>query len=100
VNYPVIDRLSPDAFLGEIDRNWTSTNSFGGTAQVTSTDKFLGHENHFVAGMSIDRGLSQFTGSSMQERRAFAQWSSRRTALMARVQFRGQTEEGAEELSA
>jgi iron complex outermembrane receptor protein len=64
IHYPVIDNLSPNAFLGEIDRNWTSTNSFGGTAQVTSSDKFLGHENHFVAGMSIDRGLTQFTGSS------------------------------------
>jgi iron complex outermembrane recepter protein len=64
VNYPVVNLLSPNAFLGEIDRNWTSTNSFGGTAQVTSSDKFLGHDNHFVAGMSIDRGLTQFTGSS------------------------------------
>jgi iron complex outermembrane receptor protein len=63
-NYPVINLLSPNAFLGEVDRNWTSTNSFGGTAQVTNSDKFLGHENHFVAGMSIDRGLTQFTATS------------------------------------
>jgi iron complex outermembrane receptor protein len=44
VNYPVIDLLSPNAFLGELDRNWTSTNSFGGTVQATSSDKFFGHE--------------------------------------------------------
>jgi iron complex outermembrane receptor protein len=64
VHYPVIDLLSPNAFLGEIDRNWTSTNSFGGTVQATSSDKFFGHDNHFVMGMSLDRGLTQFTATS------------------------------------
>ena len=64
VGYSVIDTLPGSAFLGEIDRNWTSTNSFGGTAQVTSSDKFFGHENHFVMGMSLDRGLTNFTGTS------------------------------------
>ncbi len=64
VNYPVLDTLSPKAFLGEIDRNWTSTNGFGGTAQVTSSAKFLDHDSHFVAGVSVDRGLTQFTANS------------------------------------
>ncbi len=64
VNYSVIDTLPGSAFLGELDRNWTSTNSFGGTAQFTSSDKFLGHENHFVMGMSLDRGLTNFTATS------------------------------------
>jgi iron complex outermembrane recepter protein len=64
VNYPVINLLSPNAFLGEIDRNWTSTNSFGGTVQATSSDKFFGRDNHFVMGMSLDRGLTQFTATS------------------------------------
>jgi iron complex outermembrane recepter protein len=64
VNYPVPDTLSPKAFLGEIDRNWTSTNGFGGTAQVTSSAKFLDHDSHFVAGVSVDRGLTQFTANS------------------------------------
>jgi iron complex outermembrane recepter protein len=64
IHYSVIDTLPASAFLGEIDRNWTSTNSFGGTVQATSTQKFFGHENHFVMGMSLDRGLTQFTGSS------------------------------------
>jgi iron complex outermembrane receptor protein len=63
-HYSVIDTLPASAFLGEIDRNWTSSDSFGGTVQATSTQKFLGHDNHFVMGMSIDRGLTQFTGSS------------------------------------
>ena len=63
-NYPVIDKISPNAFLGEIDRNWTATNGFGGTAQATSSAKFLDHDNHFVAGVSVDRGLTQFTGNS------------------------------------
>jgi iron complex outermembrane recepter protein len=63
-NYPVIDTLSPNAFLGEIDRNWTSTNGFGGTAQAASSARLLDHDSHFVAGVSVDRGLTQFTGSS------------------------------------
>src|SRR5262249_61422084 len=64
VNYPVIDLLSPNAFLGEIDRNWTATNGFGGTIQATSSAKVFGHDNHFVMGMSLDRGLTQFTATS------------------------------------
>jgi iron complex outermembrane recepter protein len=64
VNYSVIDTLPGSAFLGEIDRNWTSTYSFGGTVQATSTSQFLGHDNHFVTGMSLDRGLTQFSATS------------------------------------
>jgi iron complex outermembrane receptor protein len=64
VHYSVIDTLPGSAVLGEIDRNWTSTDSFGGTVQATSSSKFFDHDNHFVMGMSLDRGLTQFTGSS------------------------------------
>jgi iron complex outermembrane recepter protein len=64
IHYSVIDNLPASAFLGEIDRNWTSTYSFGGTVQATSTQQFLGHDNHFVMGMSLDRGLTQFTATS------------------------------------
>ena len=64
INNPVLDTLPATAFLGEIDRNWTSTYSFGGTVQATSTQQFLGHDNHFVMGMSLDRGLTQFTATS------------------------------------
>jgi iron complex outermembrane receptor protein len=52
------------AFLGEIDRNQTATDTFGGTAQVTSADQIFGHDNHLVAGVSLDRGFTKFTASS------------------------------------
>ncbi len=56
--------LAPSAFLGEIDRNWTATNSFGGTAQATSTARLFNHDNHVAVGVSVDHGRTQFTGTS------------------------------------
>jgi iron complex outermembrane receptor protein len=53
-----------DGYLGEIDRNRVSSDSFGGTAQLTSASKVLGRDNHFVAGASVDRGFSQFSAKS------------------------------------
>jgi iron complex outermembrane receptor protein len=50
--------------LGEIDRTWTSTNSFGGSVQAASSAKVFGHENNLVVGMSVDRGLVQFSTTS------------------------------------
>src|SRR6202161_641277 len=50
--------------LGEIDRTWNSTNSFGGSLQGASAEKLFGHDNNFVLGMSVDRGLVQFTTTS------------------------------------
>jgi iron complex outermembrane receptor protein len=50
--------------LGEIDRTWTSTNSFGGSLQGTSTERVFGHDNNLVLGMSVDRGLANFTTTS------------------------------------
>jgi iron complex outermembrane receptor protein len=52
------------SFLGEIDRTWRTTNSFGGSAQVASSEKILDHGNNFVVGVSIDRGLVQFAETS------------------------------------
>jgi iron complex outermembrane recepter protein len=63
-NGPVANTISPNAFLGEIDRNQTATNSFGGSAQLTSTDKVFERDNHFVFGGSIDYGHSLFAGNS------------------------------------
>ena len=63
-NMPVPNLLSPNAFLGEIDRNSTATGSLGGTAQATSTSQALGHDNHLAAGISIDHGHSQFSATS------------------------------------
>jgi iron complex outermembrane receptor protein len=50
--------------LGEIDRTWTNTNSFGGSAQVASSADLFGHGNNFVLGLSVDRGFVQFAESS------------------------------------
>jgi len=50
--------------LGEIDRTWTTTNSFGGSLQTSSSEKLFGHENNFTIGLSIDRGLVQFSTTS------------------------------------
>jgi iron complex outermembrane receptor protein len=62
---PVLNPVrNTGAFLGEIDRNWVSSNTIGGTAQFTSTNKVFGHDNHFVIGTSVDHGYTQFTASS------------------------------------
>ena len=50
--------------LGEIDRTWTTTNSFGGSAQAASSERLFGHENNFTIGLSVDRGLVQFSTTS------------------------------------
>jgi outer membrane receptor protein involved in Fe transport len=50
--------------LGEIDRTWTTTNSFGGSVQAASSEQVFGHDNNFVVGTSVDRGLVQFTTTS------------------------------------
>jgi iron complex outermembrane recepter protein len=63
-NAPTFDTLTPGAALGEIDRNWTSAGSYGGTLQATSTGRILGHDNHLVVGMSLDHGNTQFTAGS------------------------------------
>jgi iron complex outermembrane recepter protein len=52
------------AILGEIDRTWTATNSFGGSAQAASSASVAGHSNNFVIGASVDRGLVQFSTTS------------------------------------
>jgi iron complex outermembrane recepter protein len=50
--------------LGEIDRTWTTTNSFGGSVQAASSEKLFGHGNNFTVGLSVDRGLVQFSTTS------------------------------------
>jgi iron complex outermembrane recepter protein len=52
------------SFLGEIDRTWTTTNSFGGSVQASSAEKVFGHESNFTIGLSVDRGLVQFAETS------------------------------------
>ncbi|MGA8612920.1 MAG: TonB-dependent receptor [Xanthobacteraceae bacterium] len=61
---PATGALAAPSILGEIDRTWTNTNSFGGSAQVASSADLFGHGNNFVLGLSVDRGLVQFSTSS------------------------------------
>jgi iron complex outermembrane recepter protein len=58
------DNLTPDAFLGEIDRNWTQSHSYGGTVQAVSTGRVFAHDNHLVVGVSYDHGNTNFNGNS------------------------------------
>ena len=61
---PTPNTLPPTAALGEIDRNWTNSGSFGGTLQATSTGRLFDRDNHLVVGLSLDRGSTQFTAGS------------------------------------
>jgi iron complex outermembrane receptor protein len=63
-NAAVLNSLTPNSALGEIDRNSTSSNSYGGSLQATSTSQWFGHDNHFVVGTSIDHGQTRFQTSS------------------------------------
>ena len=56
--------LGSPNILGELDRTWTTTNSFGGSVQAASTEKVFGLPNNFTIGLSVDRGLVQFASTS------------------------------------
>jgi iron complex outermembrane receptor protein len=56
--------LGSPSVLGEIDRTWTNTNSFGGTIQAATSERLFGHNNNFTIGLSVDRGLVQFSSTS------------------------------------
>ena len=56
--------LGSPSVLGEIDRTWTVTNSFGGTVQAATSERVFGHNNNFTIGLSVDRGLVQFSSTS------------------------------------
>src|ERR1700730_11536655 len=63
-NFAIPNTLPANAALGEIDRNWTNSNSYGGSLQATNTSQLFGHDNQFVVGTSIDRGHTQFQTSA------------------------------------
>ena len=63
-NVPNSGALGFPNVLGEIDRTWTTTNSFGGSLQAASSEQVFGHNNNFTVGLSIDRGLVQFATTS------------------------------------
>ena len=64
VGGPPVPNTLGTAFLGEIDRNWVNSNTFGGTAQATNTDKLFGRDNHVVMGVAVDHGFTKFNASS------------------------------------
>src|SRR5262249_9620795 len=49
-NMPIANTLAGNLALGEIDRNSTFSNSYGGSVQAASTSQWFGHDNHFVVG--------------------------------------------------
>jgi iron complex outermembrane recepter protein len=63
-NVPNSGFLGSPNVLGEIDRTWTTTNSFGGSVQAASSEKVFGHDNNVTVGLSVDRGLVQFATTS------------------------------------
>ncbi len=52
------------AFLGENDRTNTRSTSSGATLQATNTDQVFGLNNRFVAGASVDYGVTRFDASA------------------------------------
>jgi iron complex outermembrane receptor protein len=49
---------------GSIDSTQTKADSYGASAQLTSTHEIWGHENHFIVGASVDHGRADFQASS------------------------------------
>jgi iron complex outermembrane recepter protein len=60
----VVNPFPANTVFGEIDRTWTTANSFGGSLQATSTQRVFERINHFIVGVSLDQGRVQFTGTS------------------------------------
>src|SRR5256885_3994848 len=58
---PVVNPFPANTVFGEIDRTWTTANSFGGSLQATNTQRVFERDNHWVVGVSLDRGRVQFT---------------------------------------
>lgn len=61
---PATGALAAPSIMGEIDRTFTLSYSFGGSTQVASSADLFGHGNNFVVGLSVDRGLVRFSTSS------------------------------------
>ena len=63
-NSASVNNLPANTALGAIDRNWTKSNSYGGSLQAANTAQLFGHDNHFVVGSSVDHGRSNFQATS------------------------------------
>lgn len=55
------DEGGPYAF---VNRTSTDTDSYGASLQLTSAHNFFSRDNHFVAGVSFDRGETRFRAST------------------------------------
>jgi iron complex outermembrane recepter protein len=53
-----------DTPYGTVDRTNTDTRTFGGSLQATSDASLAGHQNHFVAGVSVDHSRVNFSAGS------------------------------------
>jgi len=53
-----------DTPYGTLDRTSINTRTLGGSLQATNVASLAGHQNHFVAGMSIDRSHVNFSARS------------------------------------
>ncbi|HEY4847101.1 MAG TPA: TonB-dependent receptor [Methylocella sp.] len=56
--------FSSSAIYGTIDRTSIHATTFGMALQATGNDKFLGHQNYFTFGASVDRSLLSFSSTS------------------------------------
>jgi iron complex outermembrane recepter protein len=56
--------FSPGAIYGTIDRTSIHATTFGTALQATGNDTYLGHQNYFTFGASVDRSLLSFSSTS------------------------------------
>lgn len=63
-NQQLSNPFPANAFLGEIDRTTTGTNTGGFSLQATNSDQLFGHENRFVVGTSFDASVTHFGASA------------------------------------
>ena len=63
-NQQLTNPFSASQIIGEDDRTFTSTNTFGTTLQATNTDKLFGLDNRFTVGASFDRSITHFSSSA------------------------------------
>ncbi|SFI45488.1 TonB-dependent receptor [Bradyrhizobium sp. Gha] len=52
------------SLLGELDRTYTRSTTFGVSGQATNTDELFDHENRFLLGASFDASVTRFNASA------------------------------------
>jgi iron complex outermembrane recepter protein len=61
---PISSGVLGGTVAGTVDRTTIFSDGVGGAFQLTGTGAVFGHRNHLVAGLSYDRGVSDFASSS------------------------------------